>query len=206
MMKAEMASETRRSRAHTATTGSERAPDSFVAARIGGSGLPTSGIVFTFYRKSVEKIGNWVICNLKPTCAVSGFCVETGLCPVFAGATEGDAASRVSTGKRTLSKPARFITYFWYGRHRLGVAQFCYSGRLEGQRSRRSRTHEKRKQSHPDWKPWQGSRDQAHSARQASGNVLTGNQRALQRQRRPVAGPHRVAQHRTLGAACGSRR
>ena len=49
MMKAEMASETRRSRAHTATTGSERAPDSFVAARIGGSGLPTSGILFTFY-------------------------------------------------------------------------------------------------------------------------------------------------------------
>ena len=52
MMKAEMTSETSKSRAQTATTGSERAPDSFVTAVVCGSGLPTSGIVFTFYTQA----------------------------------------------------------------------------------------------------------------------------------------------------------
>jgi hypothetical protein len=56
MMKAEMASETRRSRAHTATTGSgcapdSGAPDSPTGAGFGG-GLATSGIVFIFYTQA----------------------------------------------------------------------------------------------------------------------------------------------------------
>src|SRR6266478_3257151 len=49
MMNAEMASETSRSRAQTATTGSGRAPVSFGTAGIGGWGLGSSGIVFLFY-------------------------------------------------------------------------------------------------------------------------------------------------------------
>src|SRR5208282_638000 len=64
MMKAEMASETSRSRAHTAITGRGCAPDS-LAAGAGGCVLPTSGIVSIFYRKSKGKIGNCVICNLQ---------------------------------------------------------------------------------------------------------------------------------------------
>ena len=52
-MKAEMASETRRSRAHTATTGSGCAPDSAASDSLTGAGfgggVAMSGIVFIFY-------------------------------------------------------------------------------------------------------------------------------------------------------------
>ena len=41
-----------------------------------------------------------------------------------------------------------------------------------------ARTHEKRKQSHPDRKPWQGSRDQIHAAGHAGGEItLATNER-----------------------------
>src|SRR5271170_818109 len=49
MMNAEMASDTSKSRAHTATTGSGCAPGSFPAAGAGGRGISTSAIVPLFY-------------------------------------------------------------------------------------------------------------------------------------------------------------
>src|ERR1700679_3041764 len=52
IMNAEIASETSRSRAQIATTGSGCASDGFASAGIIGSGLTTSGIVSIFYPTS----------------------------------------------------------------------------------------------------------------------------------------------------------